>query len=138
MVVIFHRGLRISSRHLFLTLGDWLIIVLSQLAAVFLRLGFEEGGDYLLGNWGSLASAVAIYMLVFYAGGMYEPPARSRRLDFDFLPLVVTGIGLSNTRSRLEQLYPGRFEFRSAPEAGGRWITRLALPLTPLQPSRLS
>lgn len=50
----------------------------------------------------------------------------------------VTGIGLSNTRSRLEQLYPGRFEFRSAPEAGGRWITRLALPLTPLQPSRLS
>jgi len=50
----------------------------------------------------------------------------------------VTGIGLSNTRSRLEQLYPGRFEFRSAPEAGGRWITRLALPLTPLQPSRLT
>ena len=97
MVVIFHRGLRISSRHLFLTLGDWLIIVLSQLAAVFLRLGFEEGGDYLLGNWGSLASAVAIYMLVFYAGGMYEPPARSRRLDFDFLPLVVTGIAAGIT-----------------------------------------
>ncbi len=50
----------------------------------------------------------------------------------------VVGIGLSNTRSRLEQLYPGRFEFRSTPETGGRWITRLAIPLTPLQPNRLS
>ena len=27
MVVIFHRGAQISARHLFLTLGDWLIIV---------------------------------------------------------------------------------------------------------------
>ena len=45
MVVIFHRGSRISSRHLFLTLGDWLIILLAQLAAVFLRLGFDTGVD---------------------------------------------------------------------------------------------
>lgn len=97
MVVIFHRGLRISSRHLFLTLGDWVIIVLSQLVAVFLRLGLSSGGDYLLENWGSLVSAVAIYMLVFYAGGMYEPPMRSRRLDFDFLPLVVTSIAAGIT-----------------------------------------
>jgi hypothetical protein len=44
-----------------------------------------------------LASAVAIYMLVFYAGGMYEPPTRSRRVDFDFLPLVVTSIAAGIT-----------------------------------------
>lgn len=97
MVVIFHRGSRISSRHLFLTLGDWVIIVAAQLAAVFLRLGFDDGLEYLVDNWGSLASAVTIYMLVFYAGGMYEPPMRSRRVDFDFLPLVVTSIAAGLT-----------------------------------------
>ena len=97
MVVIFHRGLRISSRHLFLTLGDWLIIVLAQLAAVFIRLGFDGGYVYLLDNWGTLVSAVAIYMLVFYAGGMYEPSIRNRRIDFDFLPLVVTSIAAGIT-----------------------------------------
>jgi sugar transferase (PEP-CTERM system associated) len=97
VVVIFHRGSRISSRHLFLTFGDWLIIVLAQLAAVFLRLGVDTGTEYLLQHWGSLTSAVVIYMLVFYAGGMYEPPMRSRRVDFDFLPLVVTSIAAGIT-----------------------------------------
>ena len=97
MVVIFHRGLQVSSRHLFLTLGDWMIIVLAQLAAVFLRLGFEIGQEYLLDNWGSLVGAVLVYMLVFYAGGMYEPPTRSRRVDFDFLPLIVTSIAAGIT-----------------------------------------
>jgi len=97
VVVIFHRGLKISSRHFFLTLGDWLIIVLAQLAAVFLRMGSDGGLQYILENWGSLTSAVAIYILVFYAGGMYEPPTRSRRVDFDFLPLVVTAIAAGIT-----------------------------------------
>ena len=97
MVVIFHRGSRMSSRHLFLTLGDWAVIVVAQLAAVFLRLGGEVGQTYLQENWISLTSAVAIYMLVFYAGGMYEPPTRSRRVDFDFLPLVVVAIAAGLT-----------------------------------------
>lgn len=97
MVVIFHRGLRVSSRHLFLTLGDWLVIVCAQLGAVYLRLGVETGHEYLLDNWGSLVGAVLIYGLVFYAGGMYEPPIRSRRVDFDFLPLIVTAIAAGIT-----------------------------------------
>ena len=98
MVIIFHRGLKVSSRHLFLTLGDWLIILFAQLAAVFLRFwSFTDGLGYLGENWGSLAGAVLIYMLVFYAGGMYEPPTRSRRVDFDFLPLIVTAIAAGIT-----------------------------------------
>lgn len=97
MVVIFHRGPGWSKRHLFLTLGDWLIIVVSQLAAVFLRLGPEDGLDYLLRHLGTFVSAVVIYMLVFYAGGMYEPPTRVRRTDFDFLPLIVTAIAAGLT-----------------------------------------
>ena len=97
MVVIFHRGSRVSSRHLFLTLGDWFIIIGSQLAAVYLRLGFQAGEEYLFDNFGALVGAVAIYMLVFYAGGMYEPPTRSRRVDFDFLPLVVVSIAAGVT-----------------------------------------
>ena len=97
MVVIFHRGMRVSSRHLFLTVGDWLIIVLAQLGAVYLRLGFDVGHEYLLDNCGSLIGAVLIYGLVFYAGGMYEPPTRRRRVDFDFLPLIVTAIAAGIT-----------------------------------------
>jgi sugar transferase (PEP-CTERM system associated) len=97
LVVIFHRGVQVSSRHLFLTIGDWLVIILAQLAAVFLRLGFADGGTYMVENWGSLVSSALIYGLVFYAGGMYEPPTRSRRFDFDFLPLIVTGIAAGIT-----------------------------------------
>lgn len=97
MVFIFHRGARFTGHHLFLTLGDWIVILVSQLAAVFLRLGFPAGLEYLADHWGSLTGAVIIYMLVFYAGGMYEPPARSRRIDFDFLPLVVTSIAAGLT-----------------------------------------
>ncbi len=97
MVVIFHRGSGVSRRHLFLTLGDWLIIVASQLAAVFLRFGPDDGWDYLLRHGPTFFSAIVIYMLVFYAGGMYEPPTRARRVDFDFLPLVVTSIAAGLT-----------------------------------------
>ena len=97
MVVIFHRGSRVSRRHLFLTLGDWLIIAAAQLAAVFLRLGGEAGYEYLQRHWVTMVSAAAIYMLVFYAGGMYEPPTRSRRMGFDFLPLIVTCIAAGIT-----------------------------------------
>ena len=79
MVVIFHRGSRVSKSPFFLTLGDWLVIVRRPVGRSLLRLGFDEGQAYLLENWGSLISAVVIYMLVFYAGGMYEPPTRTRR-----------------------------------------------------------
>ncbi len=97
MVVIFHRGVQVSSRHMFLAIGDWLIIILAQLGAVFVRFGFADGSDYMLKNWGSLVSSVLIYGLVFYAGGMYEQPTRSRRFDFDFLPLIVTSIAAGIT-----------------------------------------
>jgi exopolysaccharide biosynthesis polyprenyl glycosylphosphotransferase len=97
MVVIFHRGSGWSKRHWFLTLGDWLIIVASQFAAVFLRLGVADGGDYLARHMATLFSTVILYMLVFYAGGMYEPPTRARRVDFDFLPLIITAIAAGLT-----------------------------------------
>ena len=97
MVVIFHRGSKIFARHLYLTIGDWAIIIFSQLAAVFIRLGWVTGAEYLGQHWGSLVAAVAIYFVVFYAGGMYEPPSRSRRLDFDFLPLIVTVVATGIT-----------------------------------------
>ncbi len=97
MVVIFHRGSKVGKRHLFLTLGDWCIIGGAQLAAVYLRLGGADGTAYLSRHWPTFLLAVAIYMLVFYAGGMYEPPTRQRRLDFDFLPLTITSIAAGIT-----------------------------------------
>ena len=97
MVVIFHRGSRTSRRHLFLTLGDWFSIIVAQLGACFIRFGMADGLDYIQHHWVSLSASVLLFMLVFYAGGMYEPPSRSRRFNFDFLPLIVTTIGAGLT-----------------------------------------
>lgn len=92
MVILFHRGGRYSSRSIFLTTGDWLVIIASQFGAVFLRLGLDSGLAYLSDYWGSLVLAILLYMVVFYAGGMYEPPTRHQQMDFDFLPLIMSFI----------------------------------------------
>lgn len=96
MVVIFHRGSRWSRRHSFLMLGDWAIIILSQICAVYLRFGLD-GTDYLMAHAGTFVAAALIYMLVFYMSGMYDPPTRLRRIHSDFLPLIVTAIGAGLT-----------------------------------------
>ena len=61
MVVIFHRRMQVPSRALFLTAGDGVVIVLAQLAAVFLRLGFVPGLEYIQENGISLVSAIVIW-----------------------------------------------------------------------------
>lgn len=101
MVLYVAQNKRITRRHVALTLMLALNIVLSHFAAIWMRLGWheasaEQGGGYdwmagvvwLHENWIALCVSVVVYALVFYAGGMYEPPVRRRRETFDALPLV--------------------------------------------------
>ena len=41
------------------------------------------------------------------------------------------GVGISNTRARLEQLYGNQFEFEMLPQSTGGTLTRLVLPANP-------
>ncbi len=43
-----------------------------------------------------------------------------------------TGVGLRNTRARLQQLYPGGFDFACEAAAGGGCSARISLPLRPV------
>ena len=106
MVLYLRQGKSITRRHVFMTLLICLIIAVSHLAAIWLRLGWgtseAEAYDWTAGllwlqnNWIALAGSMVVYALVFYAGGMYEPPVRRRRgAGIDFLPLATVFISAS-------------------------------------------
>lgn len=100
MVLFLNQGKRITRRHVFLTLVIWLGVALAEFFGVWLRLGWgqpwaegwAETVRYLGANWPGLLGTLAIYTVVFYAAGMYEPPSHRKNLTFDPLPLVSVGI----------------------------------------------
>jgi len=94
------QGKRITRRHVFLTLVIWMGVALAEFLAVWLRLGWgqpwtlgwTDAMAYIEGNWPGLVGTLAIYTVVFYAAGMYEPPSHRKNLTFDPLPVVSVGI----------------------------------------------
>ena len=90
MVILFQRKRHLSIPRAILLFGDLGIIVLAQLGALFTRFGWADGWLYLQTHTPSVAFATLLYMLVFYACGMYEPVWNQRLRPFDFLPLVAT------------------------------------------------
>ncbi len=70
--MIFAKSSRISSRRVILFLSDMLCISLSILGASILRLSLVDGLEYVSDQWGWLAMAAVIYVLVLFAAGMYE------------------------------------------------------------------
>ena len=90
MVVLFQRKRHHSLPRAILLAGDLGIIVLAQLGALFARFGWAGGWEYLMANAVSIGISTCLYMVVFYACGMYEPVWNHRMKPFDFLPLVAT------------------------------------------------
>lgn len=92
MVLFLRQDKRLGKKHFFLTGVLWALLSAAQLLAVWIRLGWADGNEYLAVHWPALLGTFFIYALVFYAGGMYEPPMQRRKVAFDFLPLTTAGM----------------------------------------------
>lgn len=85
---------RISIRRFVLLFGDVLVILVSTLASAIMRLGFLGAMDYISVNALSLLGSGAIFLVVFFAGGMYDRNVVTRKGESFRLSLVLTIISL--------------------------------------------
>lgn len=92
--MIFHRGQYISLRRVVLLTSDIVVVALSVFLSATLRLGLEDGLEYLAFHVPSLFGSLALFLVVFYASGMYERQALTRRHGSYLLPLIATAVGL--------------------------------------------
>ncbi len=92
--MIFYRGQNISLRRVVLLSGDIVAIGLSIILSAFVRLGLEDGWAYCLHHLPSLLGSAALLLVVFYASGLYERQALTRRHGSYLLPLIATSVGL--------------------------------------------
>jgi len=98
---------RISIRRVVLLFGDVFIILLSTLVASFIRLGFTGSIDYVTGNALALLGSACIFLVVFFAGGMYDRNVVTHKGESFRLPLILTVISLIIIVS----FYYARFEW---------------------------
>jgi exopolysaccharide biosynthesis polyprenyl glycosylphosphotransferase len=70
--MIVSRSSRLPRRKLVLATGDAICTALAIVAAVFLRLGWANGLDYLHARQTAILVSWAVFILAFYIGGLYE------------------------------------------------------------------
>ncbi len=92
--MLFHRGQHISLRRVVLLTGDIVAVMAAIILSAVLRLGPDHGFEYISRHLPSLSASMAIFLVVFYAVGMYERQALTRRHASYLLPLVGTAIGM--------------------------------------------
>lgn len=92
--MIFHPGQHISWRRTVLLSADTVIMSLAILLSAVIRLNPEVGLRYFADHLPSLGGSVLIFLLVFYASGMYERQALTRKEASYVLPLVATAISI--------------------------------------------
>jgi exopolysaccharide biosynthesis polyprenyl glycosylphosphotransferase len=93
--MMFHRGRSLSLRRTFLLTSDIIIIAVSLVMAALWRLGPQEGAEYIETYLGSFIGSCAVFLVVFYASGMYERAALVRKAHSYRLPLVAVLISLA-------------------------------------------
>ncbi|MFH0953349.1 MAG: sugar transferase, partial [Verrucomicrobiota bacterium] len=93
--MFFERSIRISPRRFVLLAADVACIAVSIVLSALIRLSPRDAWSYLAEHVPSLVGSTFIFLLVFYAGGMYEQHALKRRAGSFVLPLVTTAIGLA-------------------------------------------
>lgn len=93
--MFFQRSLKMSPRRFVLLAADVVCIGLAIVLSAILRLGPAAGWEYVHEHVPSLAGSGLVFLLVFYAGGMYEQQALKRKGGSVVLPLITTTIGLA-------------------------------------------
>jgi len=92
--MFFERGMKVSRRRVILFLADLICLVASLIAASLIRLGSDAGWGYVQHHLPSLTASCVIFLLVFYAGGLYERQTLMRRETTLGLSLVLVLVGL--------------------------------------------
>ncbi|NCC52925.1 MAG: sugar transferase [Spartobacteria bacterium] len=90
----FGSGHRISTQRIVLLVADIICIAGSMFAAAMIRLSIPGGWVYIQQHLPSLLGSFGIFLLVFYAGGMYERQLITRKEGSFQLPLIVVTISL--------------------------------------------
>lgn len=93
--MVFQQGKYVSIRRTVLLTTDVFCMAASILASSVIRLGPDEGISYVLTHLPSLAGSLLIFLLVFYASGMYERQSLTRKGTSIALPLVATAVSLA-------------------------------------------
>ncbi len=93
--MMFSRGQTVSWRRTVLLTGDVVAIVASIVGSAFIRLSPAGGWEYCVEHLPSLVGSLAIFLVVFYAAGLYERQALIRKEASYLLPLVATAIALT-------------------------------------------
>lgn len=92
--MLFQPGIRVSRRRIILLTSDIFCIVGSIVLSSFIRLTPEAGWRYILDHAPTMGVSCLIFLLVFYAGGMYEQQAVRRKMASFILPLITVSVGL--------------------------------------------
>ena len=93
--MVFYQGNRISLRRTALLFGDIVCILGSIFLSAILRLGFRDGLAFITEqHMFAVSGSVLIFLVVFYASGMYERQSLTRKDGSYFLPLLSVAIGL--------------------------------------------
>lgn len=93
--MLLERGIRISPRRVILLASDLFVVVSSIILSAVIRLSPADGWAYVIEHIPSLGGSCLIFLLVFYAGGMYEQQALKRKGSALMLPFVTTAVSLT-------------------------------------------
>ena len=93
--MMFHQGRNISLRRTFLLTSDIVVISASLFLAALWRLGPQGGYEYIDTHRATLLGSCAVFLITFYASGMYERAALVRKTSSYLLPLIAVLLSLA-------------------------------------------
>lgn len=95
--MIFNQGRKFSLRRTALLTGDVCCIFVGIFLSAVIRLGFDHALLFCVQHYLTMLGSAAIFLVVFYASGMYERQALTRKDGSYLLPLIAVLIGLTLT-----------------------------------------